>query len=165
MHKRHIWEHIYTCKHIYTCTSHVYTWKTKEKLFLYWTYTDISYLGFLLLWRDTISMAVLNRETGSGLQVQGVSPFSSWQEARQCAGRMVLKKELRVLYLDHQVAGRESHWAWIEHLYIKPTPSDKATPPSRYRSLWGYGDHFHSNHHMAFFLVYCSENSVYQIFT
>jgi len=35
--------------------------------------------------------------TGAGLQVQRFSPLSSWLEAWQHPGRMVLEKELRVL--------------------------------------------------------------------
>jgi hypothetical protein len=29
---------------------------------------------------------------------------------------MMLEKELRVLHLEGQAAGREQHWAWFEHL-------------------------------------------------
>ena len=44
--------------------------------------------------------------TGAGLQVPRFGPLSLWQEAWQCAGRHVLEKELRVLQLDPQAAGR-----------------------------------------------------------
>jgi len=35
---------------------------------------------------------------------------------------MVLEKELRVLPLNWRVAGKETRWAWLEHLrYQSPT--------------------------------------------
>jgi hypothetical protein len=36
---------------------------------------------------------------------------------------MVLEKELRVLYPGLQAAGRESHWAWLEHLKTQSSPT------------------------------------------
>jgi hypothetical protein len=44
----------------------------------------------LLLWTDTINKATLYKGqhlVGAGLQVQSLSPLSSWQEAQQCPGR------------------------------------------------------------------------------
>ena len=60
---------------------------------------------------------------------------------------MELERQLSVLHLDQQAAGREWHWAWFEHL--KPqspslvtrflqqghTSSNKTTPPNRLTAL------------------------------
>ena len=68
---------------------------------------------------------------------------------------MLLEKELRILHLDPQAAGRERHWAWLGlQKTSKPTPSDTLLPTrsyllffqimplpgnqsSKYISLWG----------------------------
>jgi hypothetical protein len=34
----------------------------------------------------------------------------------------MLEKELRVLHLDPQAAGRERHWAWLKHLKSQSLP-------------------------------------------
>lgn len=58
---------------------------------------------------------------------------------------MVLKRGPIVLYLDQQVAGRESHWAHFEHLKPQSPPPSDTLPPIRpcllivlpAVSLWG----------------------------
>jgi hypothetical protein len=48
-----------------------------------------------------------------------------------CRLDIVLKKELRAIHLDWQVAGRKRHWPWFE--YLKPqSPSLSDTlPPTK----------------------------------
>ena len=52
---------------------------------------------------------------GAGLQVQRLSPLSSWWKDRIMQADMVLEKELRVLHLDLQAA----KGACMLHLYAQ----------------------------------------------
>ena len=115
-------------------------------------------LRVLLLWKDTMTKATLNKGkhlTEAGLQFQRFSPLSSWQEHGTVQSDIVLEKTLRVLPLDPKTAKRDCvpHWAQLEHRRPQRssqqwhTSSYKATPtplvplsigqPFNHMSLWG----------------------------
>jgi hypothetical protein len=91
-------------------------------------------LGFLLLWRDTVTTAVFIKENiiGPSLQFRVLVHYHGGKHGAQAD--MVLEKELRGLHWisRHQ---EEWHWAWAFEWNLKAHPlwhssSNKATPNS-----------------------------------
>jgi hypothetical protein len=66
-----------------------------------------------------------------GLQFRGsVLYHHDWKHGSMQVDT-VLEKELRVLHLDLQAAGRESDWAWLEYLSPQSPPPTAVLPPTR----------------------------------
>lgn len=115
-----------------------------------------SVLGFLLLWKGTITMAVLKKKTifiESLFIVQRLSPLSSWWEAWQHAGRHsageVAQSSPSGLSGSRQW---EWHLAWLKILKPQNTLQwyiffNKVTHTSCERhSLCAYNGCFHASH-------------------
>ena len=79
---------------------------------------------------------------GPGLQVQRLTPLSSWWDTWRNTGRQGERERSESLHLYQQAAGREKYWAWLEYLKPQSQPavthflqqdhfySKKATPPN-----------------------------------
>jgi len=61
--------------------------------------------------------------TGLAYRSRGLTYYHHGGKQGGVQADIVLEKEPGVLYLDQQTAGRERHWAWLEHWNLEAHPS------------------------------------------
>jgi len=102
---------------------------------------NVSWLGLLLLWRDTVSQQLLGKYLlGAGLRVQSFGPLSWWWEAWQHPGRHGAGEGAKALHPDRQQETDKGTGFGLGVWNLKAHPqcysSNKATPlPTRLQLL------------------------------
>lgn len=98
---------------------------------------NVSWLGLLLLWRDTVSQQLLGKYLlGAGLRVQSFGPLSWWWEAWQHPGRHGAGEGAFYTRLEgsqeeivlHSALGRIWGLGNLKALLHRDTSSNEATP-------------------------------------
>jgi hypothetical protein len=116
----------------------------------------------LLLWRDTMTMATLIKESillGLAYSFRGLVHYHHGRKHGSVPAGIVMKKSLGVLHMESLAEDREKHWPTPMTYFHQQryTYSNKAMPPSPFQvvllpsdknwNVWPYWSHFYSHHH------------------
>jgi hypothetical protein len=93
--------------------------------------TDILVMVSTAIKRNMITATLIKENISLKLACSSVQGIKQSRKHGNVQADMVLERQLRVLHPDQQAAGRERHWAWLEHLRPQSLSLSDILPPVR----------------------------------